>query len=189
MQTSDFLSKVLSDDGYYCVVGAKDGKFNQKFFSTLDSIVDTASSLHLDGNDVFFALGTFVEEGKRTTENLKYLKAFFLDIDCGKEGQYATKKEAINALKAFRTHYQLPRWTYVVDSGSGMHVYWALTTAITLTEWKPVADQLKQACIDFGFGIDAGVQEMVLVFCVCPVLITIKHYLLNQLGSWVMRTV
>jgi hypothetical protein len=83
MQTSDFFNKVLCDDGYYCVVGIKDGVFNQKFFGTLESAVDNTSSLQLDGNDVFFALGTFVEEGKRTTENIKYLKAFFLDVDCG----------------------------------------------------------------------------------------------------------
>ena len=108
MQTSDFFNKVLSDDGYYCVVGIKDGVFNQKFFGTLESAVDNTSSLQLDGNDVFFALGTFVEEGKRTTENIKYLKAFFLDVDCGDDKGYPTKSDAITALKAFRAQNSTP---------------------------------------------------------------------------------
>ena len=157
MQTSDFFNKVLSDDGYYCVVGIKDGVFNQKFFGTLESAVDNTSSLQLDGNDVFFALGTFVEEGKRTTENIKYLKAFFLDVDCGDDKGYPTKAEAIVALKSFRSHYKLPKWTCVVNSGTGMHVYWGLTEAIPASEWKPVANQLKQACVEFGFNVDSGV--------------------------------
>ena len=77
MQTQDFLSKVLSDDGFYCVVGLKNGIPNQKFFGTLDSVIESASSLELDGQDVFFALGTFVEANDRSADNLKYLKAFF----------------------------------------------------------------------------------------------------------------
>ena len=130
MQTQDFLSKVLSDDGFYCVVGLKNGIPNQKFFGTLDSVVESASNLELDGQDVFFALGTFVEANDRSADNLKYLKAFFLDLDCGEGKPYPTKAEAIVALKAFRSHYKLPKWTCVVNSGTGMHVYWGLTAAI-----------------------------------------------------------
>ena len=157
MQTQDFLSKVLSDDGFYCVVGLKNGIPNQKFFGTLDSVIESASNLELDGQDVFFALGTFVEANNRSADNLKYLKAFFLDLDCGEGKPYPTKAEAIVALKAFRSHYKLPKWTCVVNSGTGMHVYWGLTAAIPASEWKPVANQLKQACAEFGFQVDAGV--------------------------------
>lgn len=78
MDTQNFLSKVLSDDGFYCVVGFKDGKPSQKFFSTLDSVMASASTFERSGHDVFFALGTFVTEGRRNASNVKYLKAFFL---------------------------------------------------------------------------------------------------------------
>lgn len=53
MDTQNFLSKVLSDDGFYCVVGFKDGKPSQKFFSTLDSVMASASTFERSGHDVF----------------------------------------------------------------------------------------------------------------------------------------
>lgn len=154
MDTQNFLSKVLSDDGFYCVVGFKDGKPSQKFFSTLDSVMASASTFERSGHDVFFALGTFVTEGRRNASNVKYLKAFFLDLDCGDGKGYPTKDEAIVSLRSFRKHYNLPFWTRVVSSGSGLHVYWVLEKAVSFAEWKPVADQLKQACVDFEFDVD-----------------------------------
>ena len=114
MDTQNFLSKVLSDDGFYCVVGFKGGIPSQKFSSTLDSVMSSASVLQQRGYDVFFALGTFVSE-KRHADNVKYLKAFFLDLDCGDGKGYPTKDEAIVALRAFRKHYNLPYWTRVVS--------------------------------------------------------------------------
>lgn len=153
MDTQNFLSKVLSDDGYYCVVGFKNGIPSQKFSSTLDSVMSSASVLQQGGYDVFFALGTFLTE-KRETDNIKYLKAFFLDLDCGDGKGYSTKNDAIVALKAFRKHYGLPYWTRVVSSGSGLHVYWGLEHPVSFEDWKPVANQLKQACVDFGFQVD-----------------------------------
>ena len=69
-------------------------------------------------------------------------------MDCGDDKGYPTKSDAITALKAFRAHYELPKWTHVVGSGNGIHVYWILENSIPVEEWKPVANQLKQACVN-----------------------------------------
>ena len=49
------------------------------------------------------------------------------------------------ALKVFCNVLKLPKPT-VVDSGKGLHVYWALTAPITPDQWKHTATKLKQEC-------------------------------------------
>ena len=125
MNTKQFLSTVLGAEGYYCVAGFKDGNVIQKFYSSLDAVAETAVNFDLEGRDAYFALSTFVEDTNRKAVNVRQLKTFFLDIDCGESKPYATQHPALLALREFYTKYGLPRPT-VVDSGYGLHVYWTL---------------------------------------------------------------
>ena len=124
MDTKQFLSSVLSEEGYYCTVGIKDGQTVQKFYSSIDSLVETAENFDLDGYDAYYALGTFDDQNSRKADNVKQLKALFLDLDCGEGKPYPTQSDAIAALKDFCKHYVLPKPTSVVNSGRGVHVYW-----------------------------------------------------------------
>ena len=158
MDTKQFLSTVLGDEGYYCVAGFKDGKVIQKFYGSLDSVAETAANFDLEGRDAYFALGTFVDGTNRKADNVQHLRSLFLDLDCGKGKPYATQHEALIALREFYTKYKLPRPT-VVDSGYGVHVYWTLDKSYSREEWLPVAATLKASCLQEGLEIDPAVTS------------------------------
>jgi len=154
METKQFLSNVLSDEGYYCVVGIKNNKTVQKFYDSLESLAESAVNLDTEGYDAYFALGTFVECTSRKADNVQQLKALFLDLDCGTGKPYATQHDALIALRGFYKKYDLPKPTSVVNSGRGIHVYWTLTRPYSREDWLPVAERLKAACIEYGLEAD-----------------------------------
>ena len=159
MNTKEFLSTVLGEEGYYCAYGIrlKDGKHKSKFYSSIDSIIDTALNLDFEGYDAYYALGTFIEENNRQADNVRQMRSFFLDIDCGKGKPYPDKSSGLRALQGFCKQFSLPKPTITVDSGGGLHAYWAFDKPCTRQEWLPVATRLKKTCLDNGFQIDPAV--------------------------------
>jgi len=155
METKKFLSTVLSDQGFYCVLGirTKDNVTVQKFYDTIDSVVDSALNFDKEGYDTYFALSTF-DQHSRKAEHSSFLRSFFLDLDCGETKPYLTQTDAAEALRAFCESYDLPKPTAVVNSGRGLHVYWALDKDCSADEWVPVAEKLKSACAKNGLHAD-----------------------------------
>ena len=45
----------------------------------------------------------------------------------------------------------------LINSGYGIHVYWVLTESISYAEWLPVAQGLKDMCIQHNLLADNGV--------------------------------
>jgi len=137
----------------------------QTYAATHGELADAVLAMSGNGLDTYFALGRYEPHttvgggpGRRGTY-VRALKAMWVDIDCGAEkaaaGQgYAKKKEAIAAILDFMTSYSLPEPTYVIDSGGGIHVYWALDSEITSDEWKRAADMLKVVTAAHGFLAD-----------------------------------
>jgi hypothetical protein len=160
METKTFLKSVLGDEGFYCVFAyrPKDNRRIQKFYPSIDAVVDVAAQLDADGFDVYFALATFEDGNSRKVDNVKQLKSLFLDLDCGPSKDFATQKDAINALRAFCKEYSLPRPT-MINSGRGVHVYWPLTETVGYANWFPVAERLKLACAEKGFMPDPAVTS------------------------------
>ena len=164
METKEFLSTILGDEGYYCVVGIKkfiDGEGKEQttvkpnFFKSVDALAETAHNLDVEGYDAYYSPATFVDATKgRKAENALQVKALFLDLDCGQNKPYATQGDAVIALRKFRKEYNLPACTAVVNSGRGLHVYWVLTRPYSREEWLPVAERLKSACAEFGLEAD-----------------------------------
>ena len=158
MHTKQFLSRVLSDTGNYCVFAnhlANDQR-KQMFFTSLDDVVDTANDLDAQGYDVYFALATFSEAGSRRVDNTLSFKAFFLDLDCGPSKDFATQEEAVAELRRFCKALKLPK-PLMVNSGRGIHVYWALQESVPTDDWVPVAEQLKAQCAEHNFLADPAV--------------------------------
>ena len=155
MHTKKFLAAALGPDGFYCMFAACKikNKREQRFYSDLDIMVDAASNLDNAGYDVYFALASFKEKGSRKVTNASNLSSFFLDLDCGDGKEYATKEEAVIALRDFCKSLALPKPT-LVDSGRGVHVYWFLGTPIPVAEWVAVAERLKTMCATKGFMAD-----------------------------------
>ncbi len=158
MEAEVFLDKVTGNEGYYCLFAVKLGQKDrpQTFHTTYDSLLQEARKLDARGYSPYFALATFEESGTRIADNVKQLKSFFMDIDCGEGRDYPTKKEGLQALQRFCKKVELPR-PLLVDSGRGVHCYWPLSEAVSRDQWKPVADHLKQLCKNHGFTIDASV--------------------------------
>lgn len=147
MDTLDFLRAVLAETGFYCVVGLKknsDARI-QKFYPTLEAAVDVAKQLQNNGFDSYYALATFKDGLSRQVKNAQAMRSLFLDLDCGVGKRYGTQVEAVNALKTFCKTLGIPR-PMLVNSGRGVHVYWALQDAVPVDEWVPLASRLKDLC-------------------------------------------
>lgn len=147
MDTKTFLEAVLGNEGNYCVWANRtsDGRKVQKFYPAIDALLHSAQNLDAEGYDAYFALATFDEAGSRGANNVKQLKALFLDLDCGSSKDYATQADAINALRKFCKTLNLPRPT-LVNSGRGIHVYWRLDTPASRDDWLVTANYLKSQC-------------------------------------------
>jgi hypothetical protein len=158
MDTKQFLSTVLSENGYYCVAGLKDGKMVRKSFETLDAIVDVANNFDVEERDAYFAPASFVDGASTKGENIHQIKSLFLDLDCGTGKPYPTQTEALAALRDFYKAHKLPR-PLIVNSGRGLHVYWRLDKPYPREEWLPVASALKAACLQNGLDIDPAVTS------------------------------
>jgi hypothetical protein len=154
MATTDLLSAVLPSEGWYCIVGLKAGsKPRQTFHETLDECEQAIAGLMGDEYNAYFACSKYETNKSRTQPNAKYIKAFWLDIDCGEGKDYPSQTEGLAALKNFCKATGLPKPT-VVNSGRGLHIYWQLSRTITAEEWKPVAERIKYLCEEYDFHVD-----------------------------------
>ena len=159
MQAKEFLESVLGSDGFYCTVGLKGPKDNvtriQRLFDNLDDAISEVFRLDAQGFNAYHAQATFETDKNRKQENAKYLKSFYLDIDCGDgpKKDFPTQAEALIALRTFCRAIKLPKPT-IVNSGYGLHVYWRLTEQIPADEWLTAAKQFKQVVNKQGMKCD-----------------------------------
>jgi hypothetical protein len=152
-----FLSSVLAPDGMYCVVGLKKGAPRQTFVETLEEIDGVVEGLLSQGFDAYFGCAKYLNASEgRTAQNAKWFKSFWLDLDCGENKPYETQAQAIDALKEFVQTTGLPRPT-LVNSGRGVHAYWALTETIFYNDWKPTAEAFKKFCASYNLYADPAV--------------------------------
>lgn len=156
MDTLSFLQKVLPPTGFYAAVVINPNKRQQGFFSTLEDLARVVLTLDQCGNNVYFAISSFVEKGSRKQSNVRATKVIALDVDCGAGKPFPSWKEGLIALGQFVQQLNLPK-PMVVHSGNGLHVYWVLDRALEPLEWKPLAEAMKAAAKDKGFAIDPAV--------------------------------
>lgn len=154
MPTTELLQAVLPSEGWYCIVGLKKGGTpKQTFHETVDAAEAEIARLLNQEYDVYFACSKYETNTSRTQANAKYIKAFWLDIDCGESKDYPDQASGLQALQQFCKTVGLPKPT-IVNSGRGLHVYWRLTQTISAEEWKPVAERLKYLCDEYDFYAD-----------------------------------
>ena len=154
MPTTELLQAVLPSEGWYCIVGLKTGsKPRQTFHKTLEECEQAIAGLMKDEYNAYFACSKYESNTSRTQPNAKYIKAFWLDIDCGENKDYPDQPTGLQALQQFCKVTGLPKPT-IVNSGRGLHVYWRLSRTITAEEWKPVAERIKYLCEEYDFNVD-----------------------------------
>jgi len=111
------------------------------------------------GAECFFACGEFETPGSRKADNAAGACAFWVDIDCGDDKAddgkgYRNLVEARDALAAFCQATELPAPTHVVESGGGIHAYWALDGFIPVDPWKAYGRKLKELAKSAGLLAD-----------------------------------
>lgn len=170
MDTHDFLRAILPEGcWYFAAVPSPNGHgFKHYACATLGEL--SARIAHLDGEqkqNVYYACSGYRTEfvvGKdnkrhyRTKDNVKLVKAFWLDLDVGpaeigKAPKYPSQAAAIGALGQFLVKTGLPR-PMIVNSGYGVHVYWTLVNPIMPGQWAHTAAQLKALTAGCGLLTD-----------------------------------
>lgn len=131
---------------------AGDKTVKHYFFDTAAEAQARAVMLSNSQNDVWFAPSIFIQN-ERTQDCVATTKALWLDIDVGPGKDYKTRDSMIGAFNQFLSQTNLPDPT-IVESGNGAHVYWILHKALTPEEWKPLAEQLRNACKKFNLKAD-----------------------------------
>jgi len=152
MSHFDLLDAVLPTEGRYC--GAE-----------VDEQIETLVSNKFD---VFFGCAKFGPLNNRTHENVAYVRALWMDIDCGPTKAVPDEKGVIKGyidqatglaeFKKFCKNVGLPQ-PILVSSGYGIHAYWLLEETITRTDWEPLANRLRELCVEQGFIVDPAVFE------------------------------
>lgn len=167
----DLLSIVQPSDGWIAVLGIKDGDdVIQTLVSSREEVDSLASKYMQQERNVFFGVARFETGENRKKPNVKALRAFWLDIDCGEEKAkinsktgrpdgYIDQASGLQALKDFCKLIGLPK-PMLVDSGRGIHVYWVLDRDVSRAEWEPVAARLRELCVLHNFHIDGKVFEV-----------------------------
>jgi hypothetical protein len=161
-----FYEKALPSQGMYCAVGIKNGKVTHHFAEQLDQLVTQVETLHDENYNVYVAPNTF-EGFSRKANYAKFSRSFFVDLDVGKDNQYVSQAEAVDALGAFVSAQQLPD-PVVLNSGTGIQAYWLFDSDIAITEWQPYAENFKALCIANGLKIDPTVTADAARIMRCP---------------------
>jgi hypothetical protein len=163
---------ILPTQGHYiAAIKRKNSKgFQHIFCETPEQLWEIIEEADRDGFECYFACASFKQPLHnqpgtpqaerlfgRTVKNVYAVKAFWLDIDVGKDKPYKTRDEALAALAPFCKKLNLPR-PIVVGSGgdkSGLHVYWPLAQDITHhATWQGYANGLKILCDEYGLHAD-----------------------------------
>lgn len=159
----DFYRAILPDVGQYCIF-----ILSRRQHVWVDSIEELASlSADLvDKEGIYFGTASFDGANKRQQANVLALKSLRLDLDAGPEKLakhgiekvYATQQDAIAAVVKMSKDAKLPP-SYIVSSGHGLHIYYALDADLTRSEWQPLAKGLARLCIQHGLKADTSVTE------------------------------
>jgi hypothetical protein len=165
MSAREFLSAVLPSSGHYCACELTKKK-EHVFVQTIEEILTNVERWTEKQCDIYFALASFKEPGKREAANAQYLRSFFMDFDVSetpspkKVGKvYESREDALASLDTFLAESGLGELgkPWVVSSGGGFHVYWPLDSDVPVAMWKPAAEALKRLAHKHTMAIDYSV--------------------------------
>ena len=159
MSTSKrFLETIQPVDGWKCGEIFEPGKKKPRriWARTSEELGVMLENADAHGSTVYHAVSSYRERSTRKRENVLAIKSFWLDLDAGPGKPYVDMGQAVNALATFLHATRLPE-PVLVGSGVGVHVYWPLQRQLTLAEWQPLANNLKDLCRKHG--LQAGPER------------------------------
>jgi len=150
MADFDLLDAVLAPEGWYAVVGIKNKKTRQHLVETREEVNELVQEMLEEERDVYFGCAKYETGDNRTGDNAKYFKALWVDIDCGEDKAasgdgYIDQATGLQELQRFCKTIGLPK-PILINSGRGIHAYWALTEVIGKDRWQPMMDRLAELC-------------------------------------------
>jgi hypothetical protein len=173
MEHFDLLDTVQPETGWFAITGLKGstGKKNvrQELVSSRAAAERVIAQYMSEERDVYFGVAKFKDDSSRMKPNVLALRSFWVDLDCGaskavvnpKTGRpqgYTDQAAALAALRDFCKETLLPR-PIIVNSGRGIHAYWALEEDIPPHVWEPAAAKLRLLCDKLGLWVDPVVFE------------------------------
>ena len=83
MTPLDFIAAVLPSpgNGRYCVVELTSKKKEHVYVERLEETEEVTSAWLNSSNDIYFALSTFREKGRRTADNAQSIRTVAIDMD------------------------------------------------------------------------------------------------------------
>lgn len=161
LTTGDFLRAVLPSQGVYFaarLIPARNRGFIPEPCQTIQELSHAVQSYDLSHADAYFAVQSYQQSTHRRRENVKAIRAVWVDIDVGKPGAYSDRNTALTALtNTFCTDASLPTPSVIAISGYGIHAYWTFTRDLTLDEWQPLASGLRALAYHHNLLADLSV--------------------------------
>lgn len=124
-----------------CRLGNNFSHYHYKFVDLM--------SINLATVNMFISMSTFFKPQRRL-ENIKELRAVFMDVDCYKVG--LTKEQVLFFLTEDFFGTKIPYPTYIIDSGQGLYLEWLIepVPSQALPLWKAIEDYLYKQLKEFG---------------------------------------
>lgn len=152
MNTLEFLQRILPSKGIYCAFLGN--RKRNEFFDTVESLSEYITKQDRRGSNVYHAIATFKEDGRRSKNNAAYTRVLTLDIDAkGTDKCYNSVQDAAQALNKFLKVSKLPP-PMIIYSGNGLHVYWVLDRELDPDEWNPLNNGLRELTLQHKLRID-----------------------------------
>ena len=170
----DFYEKVLPTQGVYCITTINPSYTTNKFAESLDELIELIDAANKAKQNVFVALSSF-KGHSRKADNALLTRSFFIDLDVDAENpkKYKTKESALDALDDFIKLANLPP-PIRVDSGGGVHAYWAFDVDVSTDVWVRYARKFKALCNDY-IKIDNAVTADAARILRCPDSLNYKY--------------
>lgn len=164
----NFLSLVLPTEGAGVYVAWNGSNKAHSYHNTLDELETALMAIDNSGGVAYYATATF-NAPRRLISNVQAKKSLYVDIDF-KDFDKPESTEALKAipieeraayslskLRAYCKERSLPPPAYVMSTGGGLHVYWALEEAVDRATWQPYAEGIKTSMAEnLGVPIDAA---------------------------------
>ena len=168
MATEEFLTRILPSKGLYIATVFKGGMKSaptQEVFDTVKELSTALLEYDSTGIQVFHACASYGDrqgvynERKdkwelRVAENAVWVRSQWLDIDVGDGKDYATRKDALTALKAMCKSVGLPLPLIVKSGPVGLHAYWVFKEDVPAAAAKVGATAFANTMKSEGFKCD-----------------------------------
>lgn len=163
-----FYEKALPNEGYYCIAynAVNTKSFVHEYASSIEELVELIEESKKYDRNIFVAMSTFKEKDRKAHKSI-FVKSFYIDLDVGENKEFKSQKEALVELSKFLEASKLPL-PAVVNSGNGIHAYWFLKNQIPIDEWKLLANEFKNICIQKDLKIDPAVTADSARLLRCP---------------------